>query len=184
MTALDGALRRSEQGEYRVVFDRQIDRPPARVWAALTDPPILSNWLGDVEVDLRVGGNYIIRFRKMSVVMTGRITSLEPGRLLEYTWQENYGMPASKIRWELSASEAGCRLHLSHRLHTRQCVEGNSWFPGGLAQVSGCASRRGRWSVRPVRGRAAGGRRIPSPLSGTVQHRLTGCVSSTARCQK
>src|SRR5215470_10647503 len=114
MTALDGSLRKTEQGGFVVAFDRAIERPAARVWAALTDPRILANWLGEVEVDLRVGGNYIIRFRKMSVVMTGRITALDPGRTLEYTWLENYGMPASKIRWEVSPSDRGCRLQLSH----------------------------------------------------------------------
>jgi uncharacterized protein YndB with AHSA1/START domain len=114
MTALNGSLLETEQGGFVVAFDRAIDRPAAKVWAALTDPRILSNWLGEVEVDLRVGGNYIIRFRKMSVVMTGRITTLEPGRVLEYTWQENYGMPASSIRWEILPTAAGCSLKLLH----------------------------------------------------------------------
>ncbi|MDB6158320.1 MAG: Activator of Hsp90 ATPase 1 family protein [Gammaproteobacteria bacterium] len=85
MTQLDGSVRKTEDGGFIVAFDRLTDRPPARVWAALTDPKILANWLGDVELDLRIGGPFIIRFRRMSVVMTGQITALDPGRMLEYT---------------------------------------------------------------------------------------------------
>jgi uncharacterized protein YndB with AHSA1/START domain len=121
MTPLDGTVRQTQAGGFIVAFDRLMERPPEKVWAALTDPKILANWLGDVELDPRTGGPYIIRFRRISVVMTGTITAFEPGRVLEYTWHENYGMPASRIRWELSPAGAGCRLKLSHTF-TANCV--------------------------------------------------------------
>jgi uncharacterized protein YndB with AHSA1/START domain len=132
MTPLDGLVKKTEDGGYVVAFDRLIDRPPARVWAALTDPNVLRNWLGEVELDLRVGGRYIIRFRKMSVVMTGQITALEPGRILEYSWQENYGMPASKLRWELHpAADTGCRLKLAHTFAPDCVLKEIVGFAGG-----------------------------------------------------
>ena len=121
MMTLDGAVQTTAEGGYVVVFDRRIGRPPATVWAALTDVRVLRNWLGEVELDLRVGGPYIIRFRKMSVVMTGRITVLDPGRVLEYTWQENYGMPPSRVRWEVHPADGGCQLKLAHTF-TSECV--------------------------------------------------------------
>jgi uncharacterized protein YndB with AHSA1/START domain len=121
MTTLDGAVSQTEDGGFIVAFDRPMDCPPEKVWAALTDPKILANWLGDVEVDPRVGGVYIIRFRHLAVVMTGTITALDSGRVLEYTWRENYGMPASKIRWEIAPTSVGCRLKLSHTF-TSNCV--------------------------------------------------------------
>ncbi|MEA3176687.1 MAG: hypothetical protein QOI59_210 [Gammaproteobacteria bacterium] len=121
MISLDGSVQKTTDGGFVVAFDRSIDRPPARVWTALTDPKVLANWLGDVELELRVGGAYIIRFRKISVVMTGTITALEPGQVLEYTWKENYGMPASKVRWEVIPAATGSRLKLSHTF-TADCV--------------------------------------------------------------
>ena len=121
MISLDGSVQATADGGFVVAFDRPIDRPAAKVWSALTDAKILANWLGDVELDLRVGGVYIIHFRKMTVVMTGTITALEPGRLLEYSWKENYGMPASKVRWEVVPADTGCRLKLSHSF-TSECV--------------------------------------------------------------
>ena len=56
MTPLDGSVSKTQDGGFVVAFDRLIEQPPARVWAALTDPKVLANWLGDVEVDPRVGG--------------------------------------------------------------------------------------------------------------------------------
>jgi DNA-binding transcriptional ArsR family regulator len=63
MTTLDGEVTRNADGGLVVAFDRTLDRSPTKVWAALTDPRILANWLGEVEVDLRVGGAFVIRFR-------------------------------------------------------------------------------------------------------------------------
>ncbi|HEY3654619.1 MAG TPA: SRPBCC family protein [Steroidobacteraceae bacterium] len=130
MTMLDGTVLRKDGG-YVVAFDRLIDRPAEKIWAALTDPKILANWLGDVEVDLRVGGAYIIRFRKMSVVMVGTITGLEPGRLIEYSWLENYGMPGSVVRWEISPADRGCRLRLAHSFPPECALNEIVGFAGG-----------------------------------------------------
>jgi uncharacterized protein YndB with AHSA1/START domain len=131
MTPLDGTVSKTGDGGFIVAFDRLLERPPAKVWAALTDPKILANWLGDVEVDLRIGGAYIIRFRRMTVVMTGEITRVEPGRLLEYTWTENFGMPTSKIRWEINPVETGCRLKLSHTFSAECVLDEILGFAGG-----------------------------------------------------
>lgn len=131
MTPLDGSVQKTPDGGFIVAFDRPIGRPAAKVWAALTDPKVLANWLGDVELELRLGGAYIIRFRKMSVVMTGHITALDPGRLLEYTWSENYGMPTSKVRWEVSPTDTGCRLKLSHTFTSESVLSEIIGFAGG-----------------------------------------------------
>jgi uncharacterized protein YndB with AHSA1/START domain len=114
MTTLDGEVTRNADGGLVVAFDRTLDRSPTKVWAALTDPRILANWLGEVEVDLRVGGAFVIRFRELAVVMTGKITALESERLIEYSWREKHDMPASRVRWEIVPLAPGCRLRLAH----------------------------------------------------------------------
>lgn len=128
---LDGSVERAENGDWVVAFDRWIDRPPEKIWGALTDPTRLANWLGDVEVDLRLGGAFVIRFRKMTVVMKGKITALEPGRLLEYSWLENYGMPESSVRWVIEPYAAGCRLKLTHRFPAAYPLKDLTSFLGG-----------------------------------------------------
>ncbi|HEY0107072.1 MAG TPA: SRPBCC domain-containing protein, partial [Rhizomicrobium sp.] len=112
--ATDGSLR--DDGATIVHFERRIDRPPAKVWAALTDPRIVHNWLGAAEIEPRVGGRYVFRFHDTDTVMTGTITAFEPERLLEYSWSENtVAMPPSRARWELAPDGDGCRLVLTHR---------------------------------------------------------------------
>lgn len=122
--ATDGALRETADGLV-VRFERLLDRPVAKVWAALTDPAILKNWLGEVEIEPRVGCKYALTFRESGFVMTGVITVFEPERVLEYSWLEEIEapeLPKSLARWELSAAEDGCRLVLTHR------------FPKGVAR--------------------------------------------------
>ena len=118
MTAIDGTLSETADGGLEVRFERRIDRPIARVWAALTDPKVLANWLGDVKIEPRVGGRYDLTFRESGFTMTGVITMFEPEHVLEYTWLEKAEapqMPQSLARWELSAAGGDCLLALTHR---------------------------------------------------------------------
>jgi uncharacterized protein YndB with AHSA1/START domain len=129
---LDGSVERAEDGGWVVAFDRPLDKPPEKVWRVLTEPRRLANWLGDVEVDLRIGGAFVIRFRQMSVVMTGQITALEPGRLIEYSWHENnQKLPASRVRWEIAPTPVGCRLKLTHRFPAGCQLKDLTPFMGG-----------------------------------------------------
>jgi uncharacterized protein YndB with AHSA1/START domain len=113
--ARDGMLEEHDDGIV-VRFARLIDRPPARVWAALTEPKVLTNWLGVAEVEPRVGGKFVFRFHDTNTVMTGTITAFDPERVLEYSWTESgVDMPPSTVRWELAAAGEGCRLVLTHR---------------------------------------------------------------------
>lgn len=128
---LDGTLTTRADGFHIVRFDRFIDRPIAKVWAAISDPAMLKNWLGDVEVEPCVGGAFVIRFREMTVVMTGKITAFAPQRLIEYTWLENYGMPQSMVRWELEPDGDGCRLTLTHTLPPDAAYKDVISFVGG-----------------------------------------------------
>lgn len=129
---LDGSVERAEDGGWVVAFDRLLDKPPEKVWSVLTEPRRLANWLGDVDVDLRIGGAFVIRFRQMPVTMTGQITALEPGRVIEYSWLENNPrMPASKVRWEIVPAPGGCRLRLTHCFPAGCALEDLTPFMGG-----------------------------------------------------
>jgi uncharacterized protein YndB with AHSA1/START domain len=56
------------------------------LWSALTDPGRLGHWLGEVEGDLRVGGEFRARFFASGWQGTGRVEACEPeGRLLVLT---------------------------------------------------------------------------------------------------
>jgi len=55
-------------------FETEIDD----VWAALTDPSHLAGWYGEVEGDLRLGGEYHARLFSSGWDGTGRVEACEP----------------------------------------------------------------------------------------------------------
>jgi len=59
-------------------FDSEIDD----VWSALTDPSRLARWYGEVEGDLRLGGEYRARLFASGWEGTGRVDACEPPRRL------------------------------------------------------------------------------------------------------
>jgi uncharacterized protein YndB with AHSA1/START domain len=127
-----------------VRFERLFDFTPAEVWSALTDPAQLPGWLGHVsrwtlaageEYELDVGGP-----------TTGRIVTLQPGRVLELTW--TYGdEPESLLRFEILPREHGCLLVLDHRRLDR--AEAAGYGAGWHAHLDGLAlhlaGQRGDW---------------------------------------
>lgn len=76
-----GSLRSADgKGVVRVEdhFDTDIDD----LWSALTDPDRLARWMGEVEGDLRLGGEFQARFFASGWEGTGRVEACEPPRRL------------------------------------------------------------------------------------------------------
>jgi uncharacterized protein YndB with AHSA1/START domain len=115
---LDGHF--SKRGDGGVLsFERHIDRPIEKVWAALTIAERVSDWSGHAEIDLRVGGRFHITWPNDMGEMNGVITACEPPTLLEYSWHEpTVKLPPSKVRWTLKPDGAGCFLTLQHIYET------------------------------------------------------------------
>jgi uncharacterized protein YndB with AHSA1/START domain len=59
-------------------YDTDIDD----LWSALTDPSRLVRWLGEVEGDLRLGGEFRARFFASGWEGTGRVAACEPPKRL------------------------------------------------------------------------------------------------------
>ena len=59
-------------------FDASIDD----LWSALTDPRRLACWMGEVEGDLRLGGEFRARFFASGWEGAGRVEACEPSRRL------------------------------------------------------------------------------------------------------
>src|SRR6478752_8437481 len=76
-----GSLR-SADGKGIVRMEDRYDTDIDDVWSALTDPGRLARWLGEVEGDLRLGGEYRFRFFASGSEGTGRVEACEPPRRL------------------------------------------------------------------------------------------------------
>jgi len=80
-----GSLR-SAEGKAVVRMEDRFDTLVDDLWSALTDPRRLARWLGEVEGDLRLGGEFSAHFFASGWKGTGRVEACEPPhRLLVVT---------------------------------------------------------------------------------------------------
>jgi len=106
-----------------VVGEIFIAAPPARVFAALTDPSQMPRWWGqegmyritEWKADLRVGGKWSsvgVGADGTSFRVEGEYLEVDPPRLLVHTWMASYTGPLKTIvRWELESQSV-------HNLHS------------------------------------------------------------------
>ena len=126
-----GSLR-SAEGKGIVRMEVRFETDVDDLWSALTDPRRLACWIGEVEGDLRLGGEFRFSFFASGSEGTGRVEACEPSRLLLLTmaldqpdedvieakltadgdktilvWEER-GMPLDQI----AAYGAGVQIHV------------------------------------------------------------------------
>jgi uncharacterized protein YndB with AHSA1/START domain len=112
----NGTVTQVGSGLYELRFERRYALPIEMVWAALTDPARLNEWLAKAKVDLRVGGLIELTWPTLGDGLRERIVALDPPRLFAFDWSEPDGAPGSVVRWELYEEPEGCRLLMTHTL--------------------------------------------------------------------
>jgi uncharacterized protein YndB with AHSA1/START domain len=103
-----------EGGAHTLRFERLIPFSPEEIWAALTEPARLGEWLAEAEVVPGPNGSVSLDFGEGGKE-SGRVTAWEPSRHLAYEW--NFvGETPSHVRFELAAVDDGSatRLTLEH----------------------------------------------------------------------
>ncbi|HVF38882.1 MAG TPA: SRPBCC domain-containing protein [Gemmatimonadaceae bacterium] len=122
-----------EKGIVHVIAD--IAASPEAVFRALTDPNELAAWWGaedlyrteQWEIDLRPGGKWKTYIPAPkggdkadprtadAQTVGGEYITIDPPRLLEYTWSPSWdGFAVSTVRCEITATATGSRLTLVH----------------------------------------------------------------------
>jgi len=76
-----GSLRAAD-GKGVVRMEDRFDAAIDALWATLTDPRRLVHWLGEVEGELRLGGEYRFHFFSSGSEGSGRVEACEPPRRL------------------------------------------------------------------------------------------------------
>jgi uncharacterized protein YndB with AHSA1/START domain len=97
-------------------YERVLSHPPTDVWAALTEPDRLGDWLAAAEVEPGPNGTISLDFGEGGIEK-GRITVWDPPRALAYQW--NFvGETPTHVSWELVPEDDGVatRLTLEHAL--------------------------------------------------------------------
>jgi uncharacterized protein YndB with AHSA1/START domain len=111
--AVDGTVHEHD-GKHMLRFERRFEHPVETVWSAIATPAGIRGWLGEARLDLDPGARVWLRFDKtMGNEIEGRVTEVEPPRVLEYT----FGQPDSILRWELTPEgDSATLLVLTHTL--------------------------------------------------------------------
>jgi len=99
---------------YKARLVRVLDHDQNAVWAMLTDPGRIVEWLAPGEIELRKGGAAKLNFIDSGIVINSKVSEFEAPHLLEYSWS-GPGEPLRPLRWETEAIENGTRLSLTLR---------------------------------------------------------------------
>lgn len=110
---VDGSLR-TDGGRGIVRLEAHVDAGVEDVWAALTDRSRLSRWLGELDGDLRAGGEFRARFSASGWEGTGRVEVCEaPRRLMVATSSPDE--PDGAFDVTLTAEDGGTVLVVEDR---------------------------------------------------------------------
>ena len=111
---------------FNVTLVRRIKAPPARVWAAITQPDQMMQWWGpdagptlSVVADVRPGGRFSVVFRLLDGSEhnpTGIYREVDPEKTLVFTWDWP-GEPEreSLVTFQLEPFDGGTVLTLTHK---------------------------------------------------------------------
>ncbi len=86
------------EGRGAVRMEDRFDTDVEDLWSALTEPRRLSRWLGEVEGDLRVGGQVQARFFASGWEGTGRVVACRPPQRLLVLTTEPAGRRSARQR--------------------------------------------------------------------------------------
>lgn len=96
-----------------VVVEREMPAAPEKVWRALTEGPLLKEWLMDNDFQPAVGRQCQFRTKPVAHwngIIDSEVLSAEPPRRLSYTWN-SMGV-TSVVAWTLTPTKTGTLLRM------------------------------------------------------------------------
>jgi uncharacterized protein YndB with AHSA1/START domain len=105
---MDGTVKQLKDG-VELRFERDFAHPIEEVWAALTEPARLKDWLAEAEIDLRPGGRVHLKGDEIE----STITAIESQKVIQYGWK-SADWDGGQIRWELQPTDSGTHLTFTH----------------------------------------------------------------------
>ncbi|HEX4251839.1 MAG TPA: SRPBCC family protein [Pseudonocardia sp.] len=118
MTERTGTLT-IEGDQATLTFVRHLPYPIEAVWAALADPRLRADWMGETTLDGRVGGRIEMMPADPPALpdrkrMTGAILVWDPPKVLEHEWHQDI-VGTGVVRYELAEQGSGTVLTFTHR---------------------------------------------------------------------
>ncbi|MGB6451815.1 MAG: SRPBCC domain-containing protein [Steroidobacteraceae bacterium] len=91
-----------------VVIEREIPHPPEKIWRALSQPPLIEEWLMKNDFTAAVGHRF--NFRADWGAVDCQVLAVEPNKTLSYTWCA-FGL-TSVVTWTLTPTSTGTHLRM------------------------------------------------------------------------
>jgi uncharacterized protein YndB with AHSA1/START domain len=115
---------RSADGASVVRIEDRYDTDIDDLWSALTDPRRLARWYGEVDGDLRRGGQFTVYVHTAGLHGVGRVEVCEPPRRLQVvtretdeSWQQGGGVPPFDQTLEATLTADGAQTILVIETH-------------------------------------------------------------------
>jgi uncharacterized protein YndB with AHSA1/START domain len=91
-----------------VVVEREVAHPPEKIWRALTQSPLIEEWLMKNDFEPVVGHRF--KFSADWGSVDGEVQAVEPNKTLSYTWGA-FGLE-SVVTWTLTPTSTGTHLRM------------------------------------------------------------------------
>lgn len=91
-----------------VIVEREMPFPPEKIWRALTQPHLISEWLMQTDFEPVADHRFSLRADWGSVDC--QVLEIEPHKTLSYTWAA-YGLE-SVVTWTLTPTKTGTQLRM------------------------------------------------------------------------
>ncbi len=114
-----------------LVIEREMPHPPEKVWRALTQAPLMEEWLMKNDFQPVVGHKFHFRATPMpqwNGVVDCEVLISEPNRRLSYSWSA-MGLE-SVVTWTLTPTEAGVRLRMEQSGFPAEEEAGQPYYQG------------------------------------------------------
>jgi uncharacterized protein YndB with AHSA1/START domain len=100
-----------------VVVEREFPDPPEKIWRALTQPHLISEWLMQTDFAPAMGHRFNLRTTPhgdWNGVVDCEVLAVEPNKKVTYTWESGDGplRVATIVAWTLTPCGAGTHLRM------------------------------------------------------------------------
>ena len=98
-----------------LVMEREMPHPPEKIWRALTEGPLIEQWLMKNDFEPVVDHKFTFRATpvpKWNGVIDSEVLVVEPPSRLSYRW-ESMGLK-SVVTWTLTPAGGGTRVRMEH----------------------------------------------------------------------
>jgi uncharacterized protein YndB with AHSA1/START domain len=96
-----------------VVIEKELPHPPQKIWRALTEGPLIKEWLMENDFQPAVGHAFTLRMKPMpgwNGIIECQVLAMEPCKTLSYTWG-TLGL-GTVVTFTLTPTDTGTHLRV------------------------------------------------------------------------